>query len=92
MKCQQCGAGVTGNFCAYCNTSTDHSNNTSSTASPYTEKYSESGTETMHTDQNAKLIEGYKQQIQKVSKMKIPENIKQVKINVIQKKIDSLSS
>ena len=92
MKCQQCGAGVTGDFCAYCNTSTDHISNTSSTASPYTEKYIESGTETMYTDQNAKLIEGYKQQIQKVNKMKIPENIKQIKINVIQKKIDSLSS
>jgi len=92
MKCQQCGAGVTGNFCAYCNTSTDHSVNTASKGSPYTEKYVKSGTETNYTDQNAKLIEGYNQQIQKVNKMKIPDNIKQIKINVIQKKIDSLSS
>ena len=58
----------------------------------HTQKNIASQVQKLCTDQNAKLIEGYKQQIQKVNKMKIPENIKQIKINVIQKKIDSLSS
>ena len=53
---------VTGDFCAYCNT---QQMVVEIHRAQHLHTQKNIGTETMYTDQNAKLIEGYKQQIQK---------------------------
>ena len=94
MKCLQCGAGVTGNFCAYCKTATlqgvNKPENITKTHQTMSDEVGSNQSE--QVNRNAKLIEGYNQQIQKINKMMIPDNIKQVKIKVIKKKIDALNA
>lgn len=94
MKCLQCGAGVTGDFCAYCKTATRHTSHKAQTTTKTNQNTSTAGgsNQSKQTNQQANLIESYNQQIQKIKTMMIPDNVKELKINVIKKKIAALNA